>query len=288
MLIHKYYRRMLMYINEIFYTEILENKHNMVFQKDRAKEFLLDLYVLHQKPVEMDLAKQIYAYETMSVSLLQDKRICGVFRHADSLFFPSWGYVYDENYAVPELHLKNTLSYEGTIMDIRDVGILCVYYAIHIMLKMHNNMMKKNSVCCSIENKFCFSDEKFHMPEVNYVGFLSCGTTLDATSSFKILSCDIVCFERAENIIAVIDQLLLSNQIENKNYVIYFKNNIELSIHHHFIRFILSAASSGFVYLCLKNMLFEKKHLQFQYVFLAECDPHTKKCAVLLCERIKK
>lgn len=272
-----------MYINKIFYEIISENNNDRCLQTNRAKEYIADLYALYQKSIEINLETPLYSYEKMCAPLLQNQTIGTIFCQAKYLFLPTWGYLYDEKYTVPELHLKNVLSCSGNVIDIRDAGILCVYYALHLMLTLQSN----NSVCCSIENQFYYADKNIHMPEVNYVGFLSCSTIIETTSLFKILSCNIIGFNRPDNILNFIDQVLQRNKITDNHYIIYFKNNIALSCQNHSVCFTFFSNSSGFIYSCLKDIAQKKDYLKFHYIFLIECDTHTKKCGVLLCKTIQ-
>lgn len=278
-----------MFINHVYYRKISFENLRAVRMQDHAKRYFSDLYGSYKMPLEINKIEMVYRYDDIASYLFDEECNQKVCMQSDYLFFPSWGWVLDSNCAMPELYLKNKFKWGGSILDIRDCGSLCAYYAMHLMLKLCQNRLIENSACCSIESAFKssinFDNQLF--PEINYVGLLSFSSHKNACSDVEVIYCDLHgSNEKSANFQTLI--LEKANHIasryhiaENKYQIllrrvaddIHLSKNIELISH---------SISSGFLYDILDRiqMFSVRKHVE--YMFIIDVDLKAQFYGVLL------
>ncbi len=278
-----------MFINYGYYREIGLADLQAVRMQDHAKRYFSDLYGSYKMPLEINKIEMVYRYDDIASYLFDDKYNQKVCAKSDYLFFPSWGWVLDSNYAMPELYLKNKFKWGGSILDIRDCGSLCAYYALHLMLTLYQNCQMEISACCSIECAFKssidFDNQLF--PEINYVGLLSFSGYKNARSDIEVIYCNLHSSnDKNANyqtlILEKVNLIASRYHIAENKYQILLRSvadDIHLSKN---IEIISHPISSGFLYDIIDHIQKFSVTKHVEYMFIIDVDLTTQFYGVLL------
>lgn len=279
-----------MYINQVVYKEIGSDEFKERIVSNRVKKYIADLYQRYQADLNMDMEQPIYSYDEMGKYLFKEFQRTDVLKNTEKILFPTWGVSWSMDYAVHEFHWNEMFGFNGTLLDVRDCGSLCVYYAIHIMLKLCRSKLLKNTLISSIENAwlFCKNKTKVHAPEINYVGSFQCENDKKFNSSLEIISCSIINSISTDKIDQqiehIIHAMLFDYQIKKTDCDVWiraFKNIIIQSdwkqIYH--------PMSSGFLYYCVDLLLKNRGDFGRPYIFIVDFDPSRFSIGVILLKR---
>lgn len=267
-----------MYINRVIYKTIGLDRFKKTIVSDRVKKYLEDLYARYQADQNMDTLQLVYSHDEMGNYLLNEIQQVGALMKADTIFFPAWGVSWSMDYAAHELHWKKVFGLNCKLLDVRDCGSLCVYYAIHIMLKLYMSKALKNVLICSIEHAwlFCKNKIKIHAPKISYIGSFQCSNDSVFNSKLEILSCDIVNNVRMNEINNHLDNIILkileNYKIKSTDCHVWIRKFENIVFHHKF-HLIEHPMSSGFLYTCIDLILKSKKNTKNDYFLIIDFDP---------------
>lgn len=268
-----------MFINYVYYRAIGLDSLQAVCMQDYTTRYFSDLYRSYKMSLDINKIEMVYRYDDIASHLFDSECNQKVCAESDYLLFPSWGWVLDSNYAMPELYLKNKFKWSGSILDIRDCGSLCAYYALHLTFKLYQNHLIKNATCCTIESTFKLSIDvdKQLFPEINYVGLLSFSDHQNSCSDIEVIYCDLHGINEKN---ASYQKLILekANYIASQYHVaknkyriimrrigddVQLSNNIELISH---------PISSGFLYDILNRIQMLSITTHVEYIFIIDFD----------------
>ena|SRR3990167_1990751 len=279
-----------MYINCVDYQKIASTDLSGLVMQDHFKRYFIDLYGSYKMLSEINDMTLVYRYEDTAAYLFDNDRNQLLCSQSDYLFFPSWGMIVDSNSAAPELYLKNKYKWTASILDIRDCGSLCVYYALHLMLKMINHLSLSAVSCMTVENVFpasdAFRDKTF--PEINYAALISFSSVKKNVNDARVLYSDIyqnrTHFSYLDRIMETITQIAKRYNIDTNKYhtiarQIVDKKNIYLSLD-----LIPHPVSSGFLYYILDQIKKTSIKIDVKYVFVVDIDWMANCFGVLLIE----
>lgn len=277
-----------MFINYVYYQMVHLENLNVVGMQDQTKRYFSDLYRSYQMPFDINKIETICRYDDIASCLFDDKYNQAVCAVSDYLFFPSWGWILDSNSVVWELYLKNKFKWDALILDIRDCGSLCAYYALHLMLKLHKNSLLSNSACCSVENIFQLGAHSRNLlfPKISYVGLLSFSKTKKSYLDIEILYCDIcrnvTNFKNQKAVLEKIIQIAQEYNIGENQYHIIMRHIGDNNTSINKLDLITHPISSGFLYDILNQII--KKHIKIavDYVFIIDFDFKTGFFGVVL------
>lgn len=276
-----------MFINDVYYREIGLKSLQAVCMQDYAIRYFSDLYRSYKMPLEANQVERVYRYEDIAAYLFDiecNQKACA---ESDYLFFPLWGWILDSCCAMPELYLKNKFKWSGSILDVRDCGSLCAYYALHLILKLYQSRLIKNAVCCSIESTFKLSidvDNQIY-PEINYVGLLSFSCRQNTYSDIEVIYCDLHVNKNGNYQKLILEKtkhLVSHYRIAKNQYRIFMRrmgDEIQLSKN---IELISHPISSGFLYDMLNRVQMQSIAIQVNYIFIIDIDPTASCFGVLL------
>ncbi len=239
----------------------------------RVKNYFNDLYLRYQIKWDMDMSQTIYPYDKLIEVLFDKINTIEDLKKIQTIAFPSWSMNWNMDYAVPELYIKNKYSLTASLLDVRDCGILCVFYAFHILLKIVTHQNVNTVACCSIENAWLFLKytNEIPVPDINYVGAIIASQEMKSEKSINILSCDIV---NHPFDVSLIMTLLLNFNVSKNLVSIYLKRHSALKklFDSYQIIEVDYVMSSGFIYYCLSLMTQSIGASCFQYALIIDHD----------------
>lgn len=277
-----------MFINYAYHQKIESSELVCESLQEHARQYFSDLYVMYDKPQEIMKTNLFHTYIDAAAYLFDDVCRQKIANEADYLFFPSWGWVFDVHCIAPELYLKNKFKWRGSILDIRDCGSLCVYYALFLSLNFCKNTDISDNTICSIENAFESENKNREavFPEINYVALLSLSSEKKSTFNIEIIHCDIFNYQIIENnknqIDRIISRIAYRHSLsENQYHVVIRKIDESIDVFKD-ANLIIYPASSGFLYDVVSKIFQKDLNINFEYVFIIDFDLVTKRCGVLL------
>lgn len=280
-----------MYINRSIYLSNNFEKIEMKAINEKTRQYFVDLYDRYQMMLNVDMSSYVYKYESLIQWLLNSSHVNQDFKEADYLFFPSWGCVFNTDFSVPELHLKSKYGWTGSLIDIKDCGKLCAYYAIHLLLKLQKRNDIDSCVCCSVENKW--PSHKINTlnryPEMDYVGFLSFTSDANCNSRYIFRYCEIIKNKNSTSwsektsihIANIVDHL----NIPRDAYVIYL-NHQKINTPLSGVEYVSYPYGSGFLYFSLNSILKNANCNPFEFIFIVDIDDISEACGVALIQKV--
>ncbi|PIZ04946.1 MAG: hypothetical protein COY58_01385 [Gammaproteobacteria bacterium CG_4_10_14_0_8_um_filter_38_16] len=280
-----------MYINYCIYQNRSLNKIKENTVKERAQQYFLDLYTQYQMPCHMDFTDLVSNYEKLWMRCFASKKIKNCLKEASYILFPSWGVVLDSDFAVPELYFKEKFEWSASILDIRDCGRLCVFYAVHLLLAMQSSEDLFRGICCTVEDRLPIAHKKNSAvyPEIDYAGFLSLSNQVNNDTRFKIQFCDIFNHRNKLDISAVfefcVEAVIESFNLSAHSYVIYI-NNVRIEKKHYPVFTIFYPTSSGFLYYAVNSILNNLSLEHAEYIVFMDIDILMALTGVLLIQKV--
>lgn len=280
-----------MYINAVIYKVMIADELKKESISDRVKKYLLDLYKRYQYEVDMDMFQWVYSYDQMGKCLLHDIQKTGDLTNADTFLFPAWGVSWNMDFAVHALHWKRLFALSAELVDVRDCGSLCVYYAVHIMLKLHASKSLKNALIGSVENAwlFCKNKIKSHAPTINYMGSFQCSNDNKFNHSLEIVCCQI------SNVLSlvkinfqlknIINRILIKHNVTKNNCSIWIRNDDAVLWNKEW-KLISHPVSSGFLYYCIDLILKNENENSNLYFLIVDFDPSRLSIGAILLRRL--
>lgn len=267
-----------MFINHVYYQIIQLENLNAIGMQDQTRQYFSDLYRSYQIPFEINKMEAICQYDNIASYLFDveyNQTVCAI---SDYLLFPSWGWIFDSHCAMWELYLKNKFKWRSPILDIRDCGSLCAYYALHLMLKLYQNSLLTNSACCSIENAYqsnaCFGSALF--PEVSHVALLSFSRTKKSCFDINILYCDIhsdvTNFNHQKIMLEKIVYIAQKYRIAENQYHTIMRHADGDNVSFSKLDLIAHPSSSGFLYSMFDQIVKKLIKIVVEYVFIIDFD----------------
>ncbi len=277
-----------MFINHVDYQKLDFTDLNGFYMQDHFKYFYIDLYASYKMVSEINDMVFVYRYEDIAACLFNNDQNQLWCSQSDSIIFPSWGMILDSNCAVPELWLKNRYQWTASLLDIRDCGSLCVYYAIHLIIQIIKNAFLSRVTCCTIENvtpvKNTFCDMLY--PEVNYAALLSFSSARNSSNDIEILYSGIHRNKRDislnQTVIETTHQIAQQYGIHSNKYHAVIRDIGEDVKAHPNIDLILHPISSGFLYYILNQIQKIKLTISSNYVFVIDIDSKKECFGILL------
>jgi hypothetical protein len=281
-----------MFINYAYYQKIQSADLKSVSMHEHTKRYFSDLHAMYGKPFDIKQTDLFYSYVDTASYLFDDACNQTIGAEAEYLFFPSWGWVLDTHCTAPEFYLKNKFKWRASILDIRDCGSLCVYYALYLVLNLSKNAKISGSAVCSIENAYQLVDDSKErvFPEINYVALLSLSAEKKSTFNIEIIHCDIFNYEIDEN-----NQKQLSDTIlriahqygflESQCHVVMREIDKAIWLLEN-TTLIMHPVSSGFLYEVLSQIYRGELIINSEYVFIIDFDLKAKRCGVLLSKML--
>lgn len=259
--------------------------------RDSYSGYFNDLHDSYQMEQKTNKMKLVYSYDDMASHLLSLENNYNACVNSDYIFFPSWGWILDSNYAIPEFYLKNKFGWRGSVFDVRDCGSLCVYYALHVMLKLNQHNAISTSCCCTIENEFEINGRANNdvIPQINYVALLSFSNEKKQLSDMRIIHCDIHCNEMHFSNLKKMDKAISSiaknyDLLKNQYHIIMRntvkKNNVDVRAD-----LVAYPVSSGLLYDILYQISTSFIKIKKEYIFIVDIDLKTHFYGVLLIQQ---
>lgn len=244
-----------MYINGVYFQNQFPKAIKKMNVLARTQRYFSDLYQHYAMPLDFDLEAKRYEYEILAMHLFKKISRNISIKNCDYVFFTSPTFSVSSHYTAPELYFQHKLKWPGVVFDIRDIGALCVFHAIHLILKMSKQNRLKNSAIFSVENL-----------DGNYVGCVQIDSDRISRTFCKILLCDIAEIKNLESHFTFI---LSQYHLKTDQYEVYVSAGVES------------------IYILLDRLYKKIMQCEFPYIFIIDMDRHSNKFGMLLLERIK-
>ena len=275
-----------MFIDYIFYKELPQQLEFESALRDRFRTYYADL--MHCYQLENNINNSDVKFVSMEY-LLSVLNINGVVRthldQSDLLIRPLWQTYLDPDHCSESLFIKNKFKFKNHIIDIGNVGNLCVQsafsYSNLLMMSQAFNKICLISLESSTKQIFRGNDMKYS--EINFVSLLSI-TKDNKKHGIEIID---VFFENDIH-------TLQKNIKENKriqdfsNINVMYRFNVKDYIDNNFLFVkkenifkIKYALSSGFLVYCLNKLMLNKKANKKMYL-IVDTDVETKRVAGVL------
>lgn len=267
-----------MYIDLIEYQTRFSDSMGKCAITGRVKKYYQDLYAQYQTEHQIDFEKFVYNANLFGDELIQVARKSVDFNAVEITLFPSWMPTFNMDYAVPELHWKKKNEISGEFLDVRDCGSLCVFYALHLLLKLNSVNLIHSALCFSFENAI--------EQQIDYRAFLHFCGNKKADWNLKIHLSEIINIEEVstpELFKKMINAFLNKLSTQSDSYFIYKRKVAENHQNEASID-IVYPDTSGFIYFCLENIAKNKKNIKYQYIFIVDYDKSCEKMGVVLVE----
>jgi hypothetical protein len=268
-----------MFIKDVFFKEYSADEVMSHPITDRHQAYFEDLYCLYGNAWEFSGMEKVVSYDDLADHLFDDQANKIICSQSDYLLFPAWGYGLNSSSAMPELRLQNKYSWTAPILDIKDCGSLCVFYAMHLMIELLKNEKIKTVSCCSIENKIIFTNSAIHCPAINYTGLFSIAS--DTISDLRLISCGIYPLCAQESVLSIIYQVMKNASVSPSQCKIFVKNTMADIQSGHCFHPISFPSSSGFFYFVLDRIKKNERFVQSSHVFIVDSDFDAMQCAIV-------
>lgn len=262
-----------MFINHVIYEPISLQNEKVTPMNNRYRQYFIDLYDRYQQNIDINLDARVYSHDEMGEKLLKSISQVSALDKIEAMFFSHDGFSWESHYSSPELFLKERFKINADIYDIKEIGILCVFCAIHLMLSLYNTYQYINSVCCSIENAWACDVKSAVVPEVDYIGAILFSDFYNSYLKIKVLYSDIV---HKQNIEVYCKEKLILFDINCKSTICYVRRINTKYLSTLYDKLTLNVVdymhSSGFIYFCMHDILGVNKKTMFQNMLIIDYD----------------
>jgi hypothetical protein len=143
-------------------------------------EYYADLYDRYGVLHDFSIDKKLLSLEHMADELFNGFQQENAFDDCRWLFFTKHGFEWHGDYVSFELYLKERYAINGFVMDVRDCGALCVYYALQLLSDLH---VQEQALIVSFEND-CIT-KNYH-----YMGYLLLSKNMVSQVPFRVRVCE--------------------------------------------------------------------------------------------------